>query len=213
MISVHGDNKGLRLPFKVAPYQVVIVPIFKGKDVDAVLKYCKDIEKTLKKAGIRVHLDDTDETPGWKYNYWEMKGVPIRIEAGPRDIKQSKAVLFRRDTMKRETIDLKDMKKRVASLGKEIDENLLSMAEAKFEGLVVDAERFGEIDDALDHGKIARVPFCSIEMDGYSCAEQIEKNTRGDIRGTRIDLDEKPEGLCVACGKVAEEVVYIARSY
>ena len=213
MISVHGDNKGLRLPFKVAPYQVVIVPIFKGKDIDSVLKYCKDIEKKLKKAGIRVFLDDTDETPGWKYNYWEMKGVPIRVEAGPRDIKQSKVVLFRRDTMKRESIDLKDLKKRVVSLGKEIDANLLAMAEAKFEGLVVDAERFGEIDDALDHGKIARVPFCSIDMDGYSCAEQIEKNTRGEIRGTRIDIDEEPEGLCVACGKVAKEVVYIARSY
>ena len=88
MILVHGDNKGLRLPFKVAPYQVVIVPIFKGKDIDTVLKYCLDIKKTLKNAGIRVYLDDSDETPGWKYNYWEMKGVPIRVEAGPRDIKQ-----------------------------------------------------------------------------------------------------------------------------
>jgi prolyl-tRNA synthetase len=213
MISVHGDNKGLRLPFKIAPYQVVIVPIFKGKDVDVVLKYCLDIKKILKKAGIRVHLDDSDDTPGRKYNYWEMKGVPIRVEAGPRDIKQNKAVLFRRDTMKRETLNLDELKKRVLTLGKEIDDNLLKMAEAKFEGLVVDAERFGEIDDALDHGKIARVPFCSIEMDGYSCAEQVEKNTRGEIRGTRIDIDEKPEGLCVGCGKVAKEVVYIARSY
>jgi prolyl-tRNA synthetase len=213
MISVHGDNKGLRLPFKIAPYQAVIVPIFKGKNVEAVLKYCKDIKKTLKKAGFRVYLDDSDVTPGWKYHYWEMKGVPIRVEAGPRDIKQNNVVLFRRDTMKRQTIGLKDLKKRVASLGKEIDENLLKMAEAKFEGLIVDAERLGEIDDALDHGKIARVPFCSIEMDAYSCAEQIEKNTRGEIRGTRIDIDEEPEGVCVVCGKVAKEVVYIARSY
>ncbi|NHI89102.1 MAG: proline--tRNA ligase [Candidatus Thorarchaeota archaeon] len=213
MISVHGDNKGLRLPFKVSPYQVVIVPIFKGKNIETVLEYCKGIEKVLKKAGIRVHLDDTDTTPGWKYNYWEMKGVPIRVEAGPRDIKKNSAVLFRRDTLKRETIDLKDLKKRVAALGKEIDQNLLKMAEAKFEGLIVDTERLGEVDDALDHGKIARVPFCSIEMDAYSCAEEIEKNTRGEIRGTRIDIDEKPEGVCVVCGKVAKEVVYIARSY
>jgi prolyl-tRNA synthetase len=213
MISVHGDNKGLRLPFKVAPYQVVIVPIYKGKTVETVLDYCKSIEKALKKAGIRVHLDDTDMTPGWKYNYWEMKGVPIRVEAGPRDIKKNSAVLFRRDTLKRETIDLKDLKKRVTALGKEIDQNLLKMAEAKFEGLIVDTERLGEIDDALDHGKIARVPFCSIEMDAYSCAEEIEKNTRGEIRGTRMDIDEKPEGVCVVCGRVAKEVVYIARSY
>ncbi len=213
MISIHGDNKGLRLPFKVAPYQIVIVPIFKGKDADAVLKYCLDIKKTLQNASFRVHLDKSEETPGWKYNYWEMKGVPIRIEAGPRDLKQNKIVLFRRDTMERETIDLKEMKKRVTALGKEIDENLHSMAAAKFEGLVVNAERLGEIDDALEKGKIARVPFCSIEMDGYPCAEDIEKNTRGEIRGIRIDIDDNPEGLCVVCGKVAEEVVYIARSY
>jgi prolyl-tRNA synthetase len=213
MISVHGDNKGLRLPFKVAPYQVVIVPIFKGKDAEAVLKYSSEVKKTLRNAGLRVYLDQSDVTPGWKYHYWEMKGVPIRVEAGPRDIKKNSIVLFRRDTMKRETVDLKDLKKRVLALGKEIDENLLRMAEAKFEGLIVDAERFGEIDDALDHGKIARVPFCSIEMDAYSCAEQVEKNTRGEIRGTRIDIDEKPEGVCVACGRVAKEVVYIARSY
>lgn len=213
MISVHGDNKGLRLPFKVAPYQVVIVPIFKGKDAEAVLKYSSEVKKTLRNAGLRVYLDQSDVTPGWKYHYWEMKGVPIRVEAGPRDIKKNSIVLFRRDTMKRETVDLKDLKKRVLALGKEIDENLLRMAEAKFEGLIVGAERFGEIDDALDHGKIARVPFCSIEMDAYSCAEQVEKNTRGEIRGTRIDIDEKPEGVCVACGRVAKEVVYIARSY
>jgi prolyl-tRNA synthetase len=213
MISIHGDNKGLRLPFKVSPYQIVIVPIFKGKDAEAVLKYCVDIKKTLKKAGLRVYLDKSEETPGWKFNYWEMKGVPIRIEAGPRDLKQNKIVLFRRDTMERETIDLKEMQKRVTALGKEIDENLHSMAAAKFDGLVVDAERLGEIDDVLDKGKIARVPFCSIEMDGYPCAEDIEKNTRGEIRGTRIDMDDKPEGLCVVCGKVAGEVVYVARSY
>ncbi len=213
MISVHGDNKGLRLPFQVAPYQVVIVPIFKGKDAEAVLKYCSEVKMTLRNAGLRVYLDESDVTPGWKYHYWEMKGVPIRVEAGLRDIKKNSVVLFRRDTMKRETVDLKDMKKRVLALGKEIDENLLRMAEAKFEDLIVDADRFGEIDDALDHGKIARVPFCSIEMDAYSCAEQVEKNTRGEIRGIRIDIEEKPEGVCVACGRVAKEVVYIARSY
>ncbi|MHA2153661.1 MAG: His/Gly/Thr/Pro-type tRNA ligase C-terminal domain-containing protein, partial [Candidatus Thorarchaeota archaeon] len=105
MISIHGDNKGLILPFMVSPYQVVIVPIFKGKDADDVLKYCQDIKKKLKKAGIRTYLDQREETPGWKYNYWEMKGVPVRIEAGPRDLKQNKVVMFRRDTMERETID------------------------------------------------------------------------------------------------------------
>ncbi|MHA2186811.1 MAG: proline--tRNA ligase [Candidatus Thorarchaeota archaeon] len=213
MISVHGDDKGLRLPFKVAPYQVVIVPIFKGKDEEEVLKYCRDVESKLRKAGFRVHLDDCDATPGWKYNYWEMKGVPIRIEAGPRDITKQNVVLFRRDTMKRETVSLSDLKKKVTGLGKEIDQALRKDAEAKFEGLIVETATLGKIDDALDKGKIARVPFCTTEMEGLSCDEEIKEKTGGEVRGTRIDFEDKPEGVCVVCGKVAQEVVYVARSY
>jgi prolyl-tRNA synthetase len=213
MISVHGDDKGLRLPFKLAPYQVVIVPIIRGKNVDKVLDFCRKIESTLKKAGFRVYLDDSDNTPGWKYNYWEMKGVPIRIEAGPRDLKEEKAVLFRRDTMERETTEIEGLKKKIAALGKDIDKTLRSLAEAKFEDLIVNADSFGEIEEALDKGKIARIPFCSIEMDGEECADEIKERTGGEMRGTRLDAEETPEGVCLVCGKVAKEVTYVARSY
>jgi prolyl-tRNA synthetase len=213
MISVHGDNKGLRLPFKIAPYQVVIIPIYKGKDADLVLQYCRDVHKNLRKAGIRASLDNSDNTPGWKYNYWEMKGVPIRVEIGPRDVKNSKAVLFRRDTLKRETIVIKDLKKRVVTLGKEIDATLRAEAESKFVDLVVDADSLGSIEEALNHGKVARIPFCTTQMEGLSCAEEIKDKTGGETRGTRIDVEERPEGVCVVCGKVATEIVYVARSY
>ena len=213
LISIHGDNKGLRLPFKIAPYQVVVIPIFRGDDADAVLKYAEDIQKTLRKAGFRVHLDKRYDTPGWKFNYWEMKGVPIRVEVGPRDLKASKAVLFRRDSMEREIIDVGDLKKKVTDIGKDIDKNLREAAESKFDGLVVDADSFGTIEDALDKGKIARIPFCTTEMEGLPCDEEIKDRTGGEVRGTRIDVEEKPEGVCVACGKVATEIVYIARSY
>jgi prolyl-tRNA synthetase len=213
MISVHGDNKGLRLPFKIAPYQVVIIPIYKGKDAELVLHYCRDVHKGLQKAGIRAYLDNSDNTPGWKYNYWEMKGVPIRVEIGLRDIKNAKAVLFRRDTLKRETIDAKDLKKRVIALGKEVDASLLAAAESKFVDLVVDADTIGTIEKALNHGKIARIPFCTTQMDGLPCAEEIKERTGGETRGTRIDVVEAPTGVCVVCGKAATEVVYVARSY
>jgi prolyl-tRNA synthetase len=213
LISVHGDNKGLRFPFKISPYQVVVVPIYKEKDAQMVLEYVKKIQKNLQKAGFRVFLDNSDNTPGWKYNFWEMKGVPIRVEIGPRDIKNNKAVLFRRDTMKRETVAIKDLKKKVASLGKEIDANLLAEAESKFVDLVVDAESIGAIEDALDKGKIARTPFCTTEMEGKPCAEEIKERTGGETRGIRIDIDEKPTGVCTVCGKPATEIVYIARSY
>jgi len=177
LISVHGDNKGLRLPFKVAPYQVVVVPIYKGKDAEMVLEYSKNIQNNLRKAGFKVYLDNSDNTPGWKYNYWEMKGVPIRVEIGPRDIKDNKAVLFRRDKMKRETIEIKDLKKKIVSLGKEIDANLLAEAESKFVDLIVDADSISAIEDALDKGKIARIPFCTTEMDGKPCADEIKDRT------------------------------------
>ena len=213
LISIHGDNKGLRLPFKIAPYQVVVIPIFRGDDADTVLKYAEDIQKTLRKAGFRVHLDKRDGTPGWKFNYWEMKGVPIRVEVGPRDLKASKAVLFRRDSMEREIIDVADLKKKVTGIGKDIDKNLREEAESKFDGLVVDADSFGTIEDALDKGKIARIPFCTTEMEGLPCDEEIKDRTGGEVRGTRIDVEDKPEGVCVVCGKVATEIVYIARSY
>jgi prolyl-tRNA synthetase len=192
---------------------VVVIPIFRGDDADAVLKYCEDVQKTLRKAGLRVHLDKRDDSPGWKYNYWEMKGVPIRVEVGPRDLKGNKAVLFRRDTMERVTIDIKDLKKEVSHLGTAIDKNLRAIAEARFEGLIVDADSFGTIEEALDHGKIARIPFCTTEMEGLPCDEEIKERTGGEVRGTRIDVEEKPEGVCVVCGKVATEIVYIARSY
>lgn len=213
MIAIHGDNKGLKLPFKIAPYQVVVIPIFRGDTADAVLEYCENIQKTLRKAGFRVHIDKRDGNPGWKYNYWEMKGVPVRVEVGPRDLKGNKAVLFRRDTMEREIIDMKDLKKEVSSLGKDIDKNLRAAAESKFEGLIVDADSYGTIEDALDNGKITRTPFCTTEMEGLSCADEIKDRTGGEVRGTRIDVEEKPDGVCVACGKVATEIVYIARSY
>ncbi|MFW9919092.1 MAG: proline--tRNA ligase [Candidatus Thorarchaeota archaeon] len=213
LISVHGDDKGLRIPYKIAPYQVVIVPIYKEKTKTEVLGYCRNLEKTLRKEGVRVHLDDRDQTPGWKFNYWEMKGVPIRIEAGPRDIKDQKVVAMRRDTLERQSLELASIKKSIPKLGEDIDANLRAIAESKFEGLIVDADSIGTIDDALSKGKIARVPFCTTQMDGLACDEELKEKTGGEVRGTRIDVEETASGVCPVCGKVAKEIVYIARSY
>jgi prolyl-tRNA synthetase len=213
MISIHGDDKGLRLPFKITPYQVVIVPIFKAENQERVIEYSRKVETTLRKAGFRVHLDERDATPGWKYNWWEMKGVPIRVEVGQREIKKNQVVLFRRDHAKREPVSLDTLVKHVRDLGVAIDKSLMSEAEAKFEGLVVDADTIGKIDAAMDKGKIARISFCTTELEGLTCAEEIKDKTGGEIRGTRIDIEEKPDGVCLVCGKPAKDVVYVARSY
>jgi prolyl-tRNA synthetase len=213
LISVHGDDNGLRLPFKLAPYQVVIVPILKGSSTDDVTGYCQKIEKTLRDAGIRVYLDSRDATPGWKYNYWEMKGVPIRVEAGQREVKQEKVVLFRRDLMKREAVPLLGLAKKIQAVGADYDRVLRAEAESRFENLIVDAETLGALEDALDRGKIGRVQFCTTETDGLSCADEIKNKIGGEVRGTRIDVDERATGTCIVCGKAAEAIVYIARSY
>jgi prolyl-tRNA synthetase len=213
LISVHGDDNGLRLPFKLAPYQVVIVPILKGKSIDDVTSYCQRIDKTLRDAGIRVYIDSRDATPGWKYNYWEMKGVPIRVEVGQREVKQEKVMLFRRDLMRRDTVPFAGLAKKIQTVGVEYDGVLKNDAESRFENLVLDAETLGALEDALDKGKIGRVQFCTIESDGMDCAEEIKNKTGGEIRGTRIDVDEKATGVCVVCGKAAKAIVYVARSY
>ncbi len=213
MIAVHGDDRGLRLPFKVAPYQVVIVPIVKSSTVEQVMNYARQIEDCLKESGLRVHLDDREQTPGWKYNFWEMKGVPVRVQVGPREVKDRTATVFRRDLLTKETIALDKLEEYIWELGADMDRTLREQAEARFEGLIVDAWSLEEIDKALDEGKVARVPFCTTEMAGRECAEIIKEETGGDVRGTRIDVEERAEGTCVACGKSAGAVVYIARSY
>ncbi|RDE15597.1 MAG: proline--tRNA ligase [Candidatus Thorarchaeota archaeon] len=213
LISVHGDDNGLRLPFKLAPYQVVIVPIFKGKSADDVIGYCQKVEKALRHAGLRVYLDSRDATPGWKYNYWEMKGVPVRVEVGQREVKQEKVVIFRRDLMKREIVALTGLAGKVQTVGRDYDSVLRAEAESRFENLVVDAATLGALEGVLDKGKIGRVQFCTTEADGLICAEEIKNKTGGEVRGTRIDVEESATGACIVCGKAAKAVVYVARSY
>ena len=105
------------------------------------------------------------------------------------------------------------LKKTITTLGKEIDANLRDMAESKFEGLIVDADTMGGIADTLENRKIARVPFCTTEMEGLPCDEDIKDKTGGEVRGTRTDVEDVASGVCVSCGKPATEIVYIARSY
>src|SRR3989339_767059 len=116
LIMVHGDDKGLVLPPKLAPLQVVIVPILFKDSKDKVLKEAKEIKEKLS-GHLSVYLDDRDEySPGWKFNEWELKGVPIRIDIGPKDLEKNQGVLFRRDTLKKENVNLKEVSKRVETI-------------------------------------------------------------------------------------------------
>ncbi len=213
VVLTHGDNKGLKFPFEIAPKQVIIIPVMMEKEPKVLVK-AKEIYDKLESAGYRVEIDASDKRPGEKYYFWEMKGVPIRIEVGPRDLAANKLMLYRRDTEVKTLIDEKDLLKEIAKNGMELSENLRNKASLSFEGLIKDVNNIEEVKSIVGTG-IARANFCSVEKDGEACAEIVEKETGGKIRGTRIDVKEKLIGdsKCVVCGKKATKVVYIAKDY
>jgi prolyl-tRNA synthetase len=143
-----------------------------------------------------------------------MKGVPLRIEVGPRDLAESKLMIYRRDTEKKVSISEKDLLVEVAKEGKDLSENLKKKSMSSFEGLIKDVKNVEEIKKIVGTG-IARANFCSVEKDAEKCAETVEKETGGKIRGTRIDINDKliSGEKCVVCGKKATKVVYIAKDY
>jgi prolyl-tRNA synthetase len=211
VILTHGDNKGLKFPFEIAPLQVIIVPILAEKE-PKVLKEAEKIKEQLIEAGFSAEIDNEDKRPGEKFYFWEMKGVPIRLEIGPKDLEKKQVLVYRRDTEKKTSLALKGLEKEVEKMGKEISKNLKDKAEKDFNNIIKDCKDLKEVKKVVGKG-IARVEFCSCDLDGEKCAEKVEKETGGEIRGTRIDIEEKAKGKCIVCGKKANEIIYIAKSY
>jgi prolyl-tRNA synthetase len=213
VILTHGDNKGLKFPFEIAPRQVVIIPILAEKE-PKVLAKAKEIATMLEEKDYRVEIDSTEKRPGEKFYFWEMKGVPLRIEIGPKDLEAKKVMISRRDVEEKVAVSEKEILNSVEKLGKELSENLKKNAMKTFDGLIKDAKSIEEIKSIVGTG-IARANFCSVEKEGETCAEIVEKETGGKIRGTRIDVKDKliGEGNCIVCGKKANHVVYIAKDY
>lgn len=211
LIALHGDDKGLVLPWDAAPLHIVIVPIFYEKNKEKVIKKCKEIKERLK--GYETRLDDReDHTPGWKFNHWEMMGVPIRIEIGPKDIEKKTITIFRRDIDKKTTIKENSLLKEIERIKKEFTKNMIKKAELQFKESIVGARTISEIKKEIAD-KIVKVNWCSIGKDGEKCAEVIEKDVQASVRGKKVDEKEKAKGNCVICGRKANEIVYIARSY
>ncbi len=209
VVIVHGDDKGLRFPWAIAPRHVAIIPISLDKKI---------IEKTeeLKKkigdfADVIVDLDE-NKSAGEKFNHWEMKGVPVRIDIGMKELKDKKLSVFRRDINKKELIDERDLMKYLEKVKEESGKNLMKQADNMFHGKIKNASNVKEIKRILDEGGIARCGFCSVGKEGIKCAERVEKELSAEVRGTI--LDEKTDiGKCAVCGGKAEKAVYIARAY
>ncbi len=208
IISIHGDDRGLIFPPVVASVQIVIVPIYTKDTKTEVLEKSGEIYGRLEEKGFRVHLDDREKyTPGFKFHEWELKGVPLRIEIGPLDIKNKKVSISRRDSLERMSIPEDKMEEQVLevldSIGFQLDKRAKELMR------IVDANNMKEIKSALKQGGFIRIPFCMKE----SCAKSFKEKTGAEVRGTLFDKGEGAKGKCAICQAEAKQMVYIARAY
>ena len=225
MIALLGDDKGLVLPFDVAPVKVVIVPIV-FKDNDKAVAYANELKDYLLKSfdsirsDFKIIVDDrTDLTPGEKFNYWELKGVPIRVEVGPKEVENSRVTLVVRYNSQKIVVDRKDVVSKIKEISENYTNELKKLHSLKFSERVVDCDSLDDLKKVIDDGKIGRIAICSTDLDGEECAKVIEEETGGLVRGTNYgeDPDKVKEELkgkkCIVCGKPANAIVYVAKSY
>ncbi len=211
LVMIHGDDKGLVLPPKIAPTQIVIVPIhFKEADPAAIEAKAKEIKETLTAHGLTVILDNRAEyTPGWKFNQWELKGVPIRIEIGPRDLKNQQVVMVRRDTKAKNFVKEVDVVTSAQKLLEEIQHNLYAKARMNMEQQTTFVKSYDEFKKVVcDKGGFVKAAWCG----GADCEARVKDETGATIRLVPFKHEE-PEAGCIYCGKGAKEVVYFAKSY
>ena len=212
MIAHLGDDKGLILPFDIAPIQIVIVPIlFKGKE-QKVMEKVNDIYEMLKGKYI-AKVDESDKSMGNKFYYWELKGVPIRIEVGPKDIEKSQVVIVKRHDGQKFFVKENDLKEFIDNLANNYTKEIKEKSLVDFESQIEVAYEKDAAIEAINNGKIVCCGFCSIDKDGEHCAEVVEKDIGGFVRGKRVDEEKHDFATCLICGKPAGCTVYIAKSY
>ena len=205
IIMVHGDNSGLVLPPRVAPIQVAIIPIQQKKE--GVLDKAYELKERLK--GFRVKVDDTDKSPGWKFSEQEMRGIPVRIEIGPRDIEANKAVLARRDTGEKIEINLDDLETEVANLLDKIQVEMLERARAHREEHTYTATDYAEFLDILENKPgFVKAMWCG----DRACEDKVKEDAAATSRCMPFE-QEKLSDKCICCGKPASKMVYWGKAY
>ena len=202
LVMTHADDKGLVLPPNVAVNKLVIVPItFKGNTTP--LAKAKELEKKLK--NFNPILDDRDQSPGWKFNEWELKGIPIRIEIGPKDIEKSQAVIVRRDTGKKEFVKLSDIDKAVEKTLDDIQSSLLKKAKKFMNDSIVEVKSCEDFQKAIKDKKLVKILHCAQEK----CEIEIQDKTSATSRC----IVGKGSGKCVHCGNKADSIILFGRNY
>jgi prolyl-tRNA synthetase len=212
LIMEHGDDKGLVIPPRAAPIQAVIVPIiFSSGKAAGVLAKCSAVEAELNEAGVRVIVDSRENyTPGWKFNDWEMKGIPLRTEIGPRDIANGSAVLVRRDTGEKRTVELSKIVDEARATLDSIQQNIWLQASKRLDEQTSQASTYEELLEIIgSKGGFVKAPWCG----STECETKVKEESGADIRFIPFDERPVPQSACIVCGKNATEIAYFARAY
>ena len=206
MIMVHGDNSGLVLPPRIAPTQVMIIPVQMQKD--GVVEKAQELKERLEKVA-RVKIDLSDKTPGWKFSEYEMKGVPIRLEVGPKDIEKNQVVLARRDTSEKIFVSMDELEEKVTALLDEIHENMLAKAEKNLKEKTYEAHNLDEFVETINTKPgFVKAMWCG----DRACEDKIKELTTATSRCIPFEQEEIAD-TCVCCGKKAKKLVYWGKAY
>ena len=210
MIMTHGDDKGLVLPPKIAPIQVVIIPIYYSDDEKGnVIQKANQIRDDLSKINLRVHLDDREQlTPGFKFNDWEMKGIPIRIEIGPKDIAKNQLVLVKRHNQTKTSIDINSFTEKISSELKNIQKEMFDAAKKILDERVVRVSEYQQFKKELEDGKMIDCSWCG----NQTCEDKIKEETSADLRVIPFNRQQKSE-TCIYCKNSGTTNVLFAKGY
>ena len=205
IIMAHGDKRGLVLPPRVAPIQTIIVPIAMHKG--GVIEKAKELENALIDAGIRAEVDSRDMSPGWKFNEWEMKGVPLRLEIGPRDIENNQVVLCRRDNLEKQIVSIDNLAQTIKELLEVVQKDMLAKSKANRDARIVEADSLDGILKGVEGKNFVKAGWCGCR----ECEDKVKEYASATAR-VMCDEEGVPE-KCAICGKPATHKVIFARAY
>ena len=207
IIMVHGDNDGLVLPPKVAPTQVMVIPIQMQKD--GVLDKANEVRERLGKV-CRAKLDDSDKSPGWKFSEQEMRGIPLRVELGPKDIAANKCVVVRRDTREKIEVSLDEIETKIPELLETVQKDMFARAKAHRDAHIWDAHNYEEFKDIAENKPgFIRGMWCGDQ----ACEDKIKEDLAVTSRCMPFNDQEQISDVCVCCGKPAHKLVYWGKAY
>ena len=207
LIMVHGDNSGLVLPPHIAPTQVMVIPI--RQDAEGVLDKALSVKAALESAGVRTDLDDSEKSPGWKFSEQEMRGIPIRVELGPKDIEKNQAVLVRRDTREKTIVSINELPSVVPQLLETIQKDMFLRAKTHRDSHTYDAHNYEEFKEIVNNKPgFVRAMWCG----DPACEEKIKADTTATSRCIPFEQEQIAD-TCVCCGRPAKKMVFWGKAY